>query len=111
MADTSPESLIIPSRRYFYYTVSSFLDVLGSSAPAGRSALLEALATLKSYSWDGSLPLELYGVAGDSYAYEFYPGYVLTFRRETVRDHRKQPVQIKLFLRAVQRKSRRGTRG
>lgn len=98
------DCLVIPSDT-FYERLSSLDEELGSSAADALTALVEALEKLKSYAWDGSLPLKPYGASGSSYAYEFYPGFVFTFRRETDRGPGKQPVRIKLFLKSVQRSS------
>ncbi len=98
------DCLVIPSDT-FYERLSSLDEELGSSTADALSALVEALKRLKSYAWDGSLPLKPYGSSGSSYEYEFYPGFVFTFRRETERDRWKQPVRIKLVLKSVQRAS------
>jgi len=97
---TITECRICPTKT-FCENFSLFLENRGEKSSSVRS-LVEAIKQLKSYDWDGSLPIKPYGSSGDSFAFSFSNGYIFTFRRETKRDERKQPIFINLYLKTIQ---------
>lgn len=81
--------------------IEQLREDLGTRADQVIDALAKAVKKLDGYEWDDSLPVRKAGWPGDTYTYEFYPGYVVTFRRETDRNERKQPILIHLYLKRV----------
>ena len=81
--------------------------ILGREAgePALK-ALSSALIQLKSYAWDGSLPIRPHGSSGRTFGYPFHPPYLLVFDRDTERDAGKRPVRIRLALLTIEREPR-----
>jgi hypothetical protein len=78
-------------------------EEMGEAADQVFRDLATALKKLDKYDWDGPLPVKPFGSRGDTFAYEFSPGFVFTFRRETDRVEEKQPTLIRLFLKRVMR--------
>ena len=86
----------------FYRDVDLLREELGAGAEAVLKDLAKAVKALEKAPADP--PVERSGWIGDKFAYPFGNGFVLTFRRATDLDERKQPKLIHLYLKRVMRR-------
>lgn len=96
--------------KYFVHVTQDFaLDIealyesAGESAGQVRDALFNAIRMLKSGAWDSTL-INQYGITGTSFSFDFCSGYIFTFRIDTYRDERKQPLEEHYYLKNLLRK-------
>ena len=71
--------------------------------PAAEDDFIAGYDALENYIWDGSLDINKHGRDGKTFSYEFTPGYVVTFKRETERDVEKKPIRVILYLKTIER--------
>ena len=82
----------------FYRDVDLLREEMGEEALSELAKAVEALAKAPAKP-----PVAAYGWQGDSFAYPFGGGMLLTFRRVTDRDEAKQPKLIHLYLKRIVR--------
>jgi len=75
----------------------------GQSADEIRAALIKAIRMLKEGKWDDSL-VKQHGFSGTRFSFNFCSEFIFTFRIDTYRDDRKQPIQEHYFLKNLLRK-------
>jgi len=85
----------------FYRDVDLIREELGDGAEPVLKELARVVRILKASP--ANPPVESFGWIGDTFAYRFGREFVLTFRRTTDLDERKQPKLIHLFLKRVMR--------
>ena len=95
-----PPCLIHPTESFFR-DVDLLREELGANADAVLNELATVVRILKAAP--GDPPVESFGWYGDTFAYRFGNGLVLTFRRTTDLDERKQPKLCHLFLKRLMR--------